>query len=135
MLYIGGQLVDIIERLVNRLRDMRQRQILTRFGCNNIMPITAENIVRHELIGLEVRVKKSKDPTHEKLRGKVIDESYKMIKIEGKRIGEREPKEKSIPKLNTVFMFTLPNGERVEVDGDLLVSRPEDRIKKKFDKW
>jgi ribonuclease P protein subunit POP4 len=99
------------------------------------MPITAENLVRHELIGLKVRIKKSKDPSHEKLRGKVIDESYKMIKIEGKMIGEARPKEKSIPKRNTVFMFTLPDGERVEVDGALLVSRPEDRIKKKFDKW
>jgi ribonuclease P protein subunit POP4 len=94
------------------------------------MPITAQNLVRHELCGLEVKIAKSTDPTQKGLRGKVIDETYNTIKIETK-----DGKEKIIPKANTVFIFTLPNKTKVEVEGKLLVSRPEDRIKKKFPKW
>ncbi len=99
------------------------------------MSITANNIVRHELCGLSVEVVKSTDKSLEKLRGKVIDESYNILKIEGKKRGEKRPKEKSIPKRNSIFIFTLPNGVKVEVDGRLLVGRPEDRIKKKFERW
>lgn len=93
------------------------------------MPITPENLVRHELIGLKVKIAKSTDSTHEKIAGKIVDETYNTLKIETKE------KEKIIPKKNTVFIFTLPNGVKVQVDGSLLVSRPEDRIKKKFPKW
>jgi ribonuclease P protein subunit POP4 len=99
------------------------------------MPITSENIVRHELIGLRVRIAKSADKSLEKMSGRVVDESYNILKIEGKKRGEKKPKEKSIPKRNSIFIFALPNGVKVEVDGRLLVGRPEDRIKKKFEKW
>lgn len=100
------------------------------------MPITANNIVRHELIGLRVKIEKSTDKSLEKLIGKVIDESYNILKIESrpKKRGEKRPKEKSIQKRNSIFIFTLPNGVKVKVDGCLLVSRSEDRIKKKFEK-
>lgn len=94
------------------------------------MPITPQNIVRHELISLPVRISKSTDPTLKNLRGKIIDETYNTIKIETK-----DGKEKIIPKKNTIFIFTLPNRLRVEVDGKVLIGRPEDRIKKKFAKW
>ncbi len=93
------------------------------------MPITPKNLVRHELCGLAVKIAKSTDPTHIGLKGKVIDETYNTIKIETKG------KEKIIPKANTIFIFTLPNKTKVEVDGKLLVGRPEDRIKKKFPRW
>ena len=99
------------------------------------MPITAQNLIRHELIGLRVKIEKSTDKSLEKLRGKVIDESYNMLKLEGKKRGEKRPKEKSIPKRNSIFIFTLPNGVKVDVDGRLLIGRPEDRIKKKFERW
>lgn len=94
------------------------------------MPITPENLVRHELIGLKVKVEESPESTQEGLRGLVVDESYGMLKIEAKGGAE-----KSIPKQNNVFIFTLPNKVKVQVDGKLLVGRPEDRIKKKFAKW
>ena len=99
------------------------------------MSITTNNIVRHELIGLRAYVEKSTDKSLEKMSGKVVDESYNILKIEGKKRGEKKPKEKSIPKRNSIFIFALPNGVKVEVNGRLLVGRPEDRIKKKFDKW
>lgn len=94
------------------------------------MPITPQNLVRHELCGLEVKIKNSTDPTQKGLKGKVIDETYNTLKIE-----TREGKEKIIPKKNCIFIFTLPNKVKVQVDGKLLIARPEDRIKKKFSRW
>jgi len=94
------------------------------------MPITPRNIVRHELIGLEVKIKHSTDPTLNGRSGRVVDESYHMLYLETK-----EGKEIKVPKKNCVFVFKLPSGVKVEVEGKLLVGRPEDRIKKKFKKW
>jgi len=94
------------------------------------MTINARNLVRHELCGLKVRITKSTDPTQKGLKGRIIDETYNTFKIETK-----EGKEKIVPKANTVFIFILPSGEKVEVEGKLLVARPEDRIKKKFPRW
>lgn len=94
------------------------------------MPITPKNLVRHELIGLKVKIEESSDPTQRGLKGKVIDESYSTLKIETVK-----GKEKTIPKKNSVFIFTLPNKTKVQVEGKLLIARPEDRIKKKFPRW
>lgn len=94
------------------------------------MSITPQNIVKHELINLEVKIEKSTDPTQKGLKGRVIDETYNTLKIETK-----DDKEKLIPKENSVFIFTLPNKTKVEVEGKILISRPEDRIKKKFARW
>jgi ribonuclease P protein subunit POP4 len=52
-----------------------------------------------------------------------------MIKI------ETRGKEKVIPKNNCIFIFTLPNKTKIQVDGKLLIGRPEDRIKKKIRRW
>ena len=104
------------------------------------MSITPQNIVRHELIGLKVKIAKSTDKTQKGLQGIVVDETYNMLKIEtkeGTKKGKegKKVKEKTVAKQNNVFIFTLPNKVKVQVDGKLLVSRPEDRIKKKFAKW
>jgi len=94
------------------------------------MPITPQNLVRHELIGLPIKIFKSTDPTQKGVSGKVIDETYNTLKIETK-IG----REKVITKSNAIFIFTLPDKTKVEVDGKVLIGRSEDRIKKKFEKW
>ncbi len=97
------------------------------------MPRTPDNLVRHELIGLPVTVSTTTDPNKEDIRGRVVDETRNTLVIE---TGERE---KTIPKNETVFRFTLEDedGEPVvEIDGTLLVGRPEERILKKFPrKW
>lgn len=92
------------------------------------MPIYPQNLVRHELIGLKVSIAKSTDST-QKISGTVVDETYNTFVVESKG------KEKRIPKKNSIFIFVLPNGMKVEVEGKILISRPEDRIKKKFAKW
>jgi ribonuclease P protein subunit POP4 len=90
------------------------------------MPITPTNLVRHELIGLKVKVVKSSEKTQKGLTGVVIDETYNTLKL------ETEKGEKAVIKSNCVFIFTLPDKTKVQVDGKVLVGRPEDRIKKKF---
>ena len=87
---------------------------------------TAENIARHELIGLSVRASSA----GRVIEGKVIDESRNMLVLESGGAG------KSVPKEGSVFSFLLPEtGEWVRVEGRILVARPEDRIKKKLEKW
>jgi len=93
------------------------------------MPITPENLVRHELIGLDVEVKHSTNKSQIGLTGKVVGETYSTLTMETKK------GEKVIPKDIAIFIFELPNGTKVQVDGKVLVGRPEDRIKKKFPRW
>ena len=93
------------------------------------MIVTPQNLVYHELIGLKVKVKNSTNKSQMKLQGKVIDETYNTLKIETKK------GEKIIAKNTTIFIFTLPDKTKVQVDGKLLVNRPEDRIKKKLPRW
>lgn len=90
---------------------------------------TPENLVRHELIGLKAKVIESLNKKNVGISGKVIDESRNIIVIE-----KTKGKEVRLSKEHNVFVFDL-NGEKVRVDGKLLVGRPEDRIKKKFKKW
>jgi ribonuclease P protein subunit POP4 len=92
--------------------------------------ITPENIVRHELIGLHLKVSESMNKKVVGLAGRVIDESRNTITIE-----KTDGKETILIKEECIFVFTMPDGRHVRVDGKVVVSRPEDRIKKKFKRW
>ena len=81
------------------------------------------DFLRHELIGLKVNVKKSKNVSHEKINGVVIDEKKNMLVIEYKG------REVMVPKKDTLFEFEIGKN-KIEVDGNLLIGRPEDRLKK-----
>ncbi len=90
--------------------------------------ITSKNLVHHEFIGLKVHVTNVKSKSLN-LKGTIIDETKNTIKIEG-----LDNTEKIIPKKGNLFVFEIPNGEKVEIDGNILSIRPEDRIKKRFKK-
>ena len=90
--------------------------------------ITSQNLVHHEFIGLNVHAV-SKNNKSLDLKGTVIDETKNTIKIEG-----IDNSEKVIPKNGTLFIFEIPDGEKIEIDGNILSIRPEDRIKKRFKK-
>jgi len=81
--------------------------------------------MRHELIGLKARVENSSDPTLLGIRGTIIDETRDMLVI------EQAEGTKIIPKGSSKFMFTLPGGEEVEIEGAKLVRRPEERVKRR----
>jgi len=89
------------------------------------MKVTPE-IIRYELIGTKAKVAKSTSPSCVGITGKVIDETRNTLTLlhEGKR--------KVIIKDSTVFHFSFPDGTVVEIDGKLLVGRPEDRLKKRL---
>jgi ribonuclease P protein subunit POP4 len=91
--------------------------------------ITPHNILRHELIGLNVRVSRSADPTVEGVRGTVVDETKNMIAIANK------DRKLLIPKHTSTFRFKLADRTVVEVDGARLVARPENRLKIRVRRW
>ena len=86
--------------------------------------IVAPSLLQHELIGLETRVIRSLNRSQIGIRGKVLDETQKTLTI------LHDNKEKRIVKETSTFLFTLPDKTVVEVDGKVLVGRPEDRVKK-----
>ena len=84
--------------------------------------ISPRNVVRHELIGLDVLVVQSSNPTCTGVSGQIIDETRNMLTI---RTGE---KLKKIPKMTSVFRLILPDGTPVEIQGSALVMAPEKRV-------
>lgn len=87
------------------------------------------SILRHELLGLPVTVTESTDPGLIDASGLVVDETKNMLHIlSGGRV-------RKIPKSNARFAFTLNNGTLVEVDGEKLVGRPEDRVRRRRRRW
>ena len=86
-------------------------------------PITLHNLIRHELIGLDVSVNSSSNPEYLGSRGKIMDETKNTLLIfDG-------VKRRMIPKDVVVFNLTLPDKSIVEVDGREIVGRPDERIK------
>jgi len=89
-----------------------------------LAPRTPDNIIRHELVGLEAEVLEDSNPCNINTRGIVIDETMNTLVID-------DGGAKRIAKKNAVFKFKL-NGKSVKVDGWALAGRPEDRVKKKI---
>lgn len=90
------------------------------------MPITPENLPKHELIGLQCEVIESTDESQVGVKGEVLDETQSILRIEDKKV-EKE---------NCIFRFTLPDGQEVKLDGELIAKRPEERVEMKLpSKW
>lgn len=93
-------------------------------------PITAKNIHRHELIGLKVEIIQSTDEQLIGIKGEIIDETHHTLIINKLASLIELPREKkSVMKKNCSFRFTLPSGDQVDVDGNLLDSKSENRLK------
>jgi ribonuclease P protein subunit POP4 len=92
-------------------------------------PITPENVLRHELIGLNATVSSSTDPDLKGVRGTIVDESKNMLVI------LREGKKLRIPKSIATFRLKLQDGTVVDVEGMRLVARPENRLKTRVRRW
>lgn len=87
------------------------------------MAITKHNILKHELIGLEIKITKSKNDSLIGLHGKIVNETRNTLTISS---GERL---KKVLKAHIVFQASI-NGQSIEIDGKKLAARPEERIKK-----
>ena len=88
-------------------------------------PITAGNVLRHEFIGLDVKVVDDSNRGNISLSGKVVDETRNTLLI------SKGGKLKRIAKQDALFRFRLPGGV-VDVAGRALVGRPEDRVKRRL---
>lgn len=85
------------------------------------MAITPQSLVRHELVGLEVRVVDADNPDLIGVAGRVVDETTHTLRVEG------PDRVRTVPKAAATLVFELPDGERVTVEGDRLVARPARR--------
>jgi len=90
--------------------------------------IKLKDFIRHEFIDLEIEVVDSTNKSIISTKGKVVDETRNTLKIETSK------GEKTFVKDQCTFLFHLGK-DRIKVDGKVIVSRPEDRIKKKVKKW
>jgi len=94
------------------------------------MKITPHNIVNHELIGLNVYIARHANPNNNNIKGIVIFETKNMLIIK-----KENGKIIKVTK-DGILRFTLPDKTVVEVDGNLIKYRPEDRLKRVFRrKW
>jgi ribonuclease P protein subunit POP4 len=84
--------------------------------------ISSRNVLRHELIGLDVLVSGAANPLQKGLSGRIIDETRNLLVIETLKGIKR------VQKAHSVFRVSLPGRELVEIDGSVLVLAPEKRI-------
>jgi len=86
--------------------------------------ITLQNIMYHEIIGLNVSVLESTDNTLVGVSGEVVDETKNTLKI--RTTNGIKTISKTIVKLNV----EIPTGEKTIVNGNEIALRPENRIGK-----
>lgn len=87
------------------------------------MKVTPD-IIREEFVGTNTAVVNSSHAGYIGLNGEVRDETRNTFLIE--QHGEM----KRIVKDQAVFQFQFSDGTIVEIDGKLLVGKPENRLKK-----
>ncbi len=87
------------------------------------MKITAD-VINGEFIGTKGRIAESRHKDYVGISGRVVDESKNTFTI------MHAGKAKSVVKEAAVFRFRFHDGAIVEIDGKLLVGKPEDRLKK-----
>ena len=83
--------------------------------------ITKENIMAHEMIGLEVKIVQSSDASR-LVSGLVVDETKNTFTIES------SGKQVIAPKAECTFEFTLGN-EQAVVLGSKILYAPEQRVR------
>ena len=81
--------------------------------------------LQNEFIGLNAKVVRSSHPDYIGITGRVVDETRNTLVIRHKN------KNKIIVKNTAVFHFVLQDGTTIEIDGNAIVGRPEDRLKKR----
>ncbi len=87
------------------------------------MKVTPD-IIRSEFIGTHGKIARSPNEGYIGLDGKVIGETKNTFTL------IKSGKTKQVIKESAVFNFKFNDGTIVEIDGKLLVGRPEDRLKK-----
>lgn len=87
------------------------------------MKVTPE-VIRFEFIGTHAKVATSANSGLKGISGRIVDETRKTFTI------LQQNKRKMVAKDSTVFHIKFDDGTVVEIDGKLLLGRPEERLKK-----
>lgn len=82
--------------------------------------MSAAELMKAELIGLEVEVLSA---PFSGISGRVVDETKNTFTIESAGT------ERMVPKQGVEFRFTY-RGTQIEIEGNKILHRPEDRMKK-----
>ena len=93
------------------------------------MSAVPENVLRHELIGLNVKIVRSLNRSLRGRSGLIVNESKNMLTL------SRKGRKVLIPKNVATFRFKLADGRLVDVDGSRLLGRPENRLKTRIRRW
>lgn len=86
----------------------------------------AKEIIKKEWIGTQVKITDSKNKDNINIEGKIIDETQNMFTI-------RTQEGDKMVKKEDITLTTEMEGKMIDVEGNLLVGRPEDRIKAKVE--
>ncbi len=88
--------------------------------------ITADNVARHELVGMQAQVllpAATGGGGGMSVDGIVVDETRGMLALrDGAGVVRR------MPKAAGEWVFVTPDGKRVRVDGERITRRPEERL-------
>lgn len=87
------------------------------------MRVQLADIARSELIGLEVEVVDAENKSLIGLKGLIVDETKNLLAIEKDGVVKRVIK-------SQVMLKVLFEGKAFQIDGKILMGRPEDRLKK-----
>lgn len=81
------------------------------------------------LCGYNVKIIKSKLPEFQNVKGKIEDETAKMLKlnIDNKKIW--------VQKKGQIFRIEFEDGTKTRIDGKILEGTPEKRLKRKTKNW
>jgi ribonuclease P protein subunit POP4 len=84
--------------------------------------IAPQNVLSHELIGLDVLVVAASNASQIGVSGFIVDETKHMLAIQTAQ-GVR-----MIPKRHSIFRLHLSEGRIVEIDGSVIALAPEKRV-------
>ena len=86
---------------------------------------TKKNILYSTFVGLKIEIANSSQHELAGVKGRVVDETKNLIVIE-----KEDGKVVKIPKVSSVFRFTLDDGSTMEIEGKKIAFRPHERPKK-----
>lgn len=86
---------------------------------------TPENIIKHELIGLQAKVVRANNSNNLKINGEIVNETKKTLTID---------QNNSLKKIfkDQVTLHLILQKRTVEITGKLLLGRPWERLNKKL---
>ncbi len=98
----------------------QEGQSILGFVMGRKLPKEDYSFLLEELIGLNLKIKRASSKDLQGMEGRIIDEGKNSFLLETSKGRKR------IPKIGTTFVFESHH----EVEGNLLLIRPEDRTKK-----